>query len=170
MINQQWPDWPETDDQIGGQVEALLRHFTPDTRLIGDAQYEANLISRYDRVVVIGNDPTNPLPSVLLGDLARTDRPILWLGYGVGWLPKEPGYGFHVEPLAREDAPRWVEYGGERYSAALEGYVPLQVRPEGDAARGAGGLRRRIVAGAVRSARRQPVLRERAPDHKLGVP
>ena len=135
VINQQWPEWPETEDQIGGQTEALLRHFTPRTRTINEAEYEANLLSRYDRVVVVGNDPTEPLPSVLLGDLARTDRPILWLGYGVGWLKKEPGYGFHVEPLAREDAPSWVEYGGERYPAVLKGYGPLQVRTEGSDAR-----------------------------------
>ncbi|QIN80537.1 DUF2334 domain-containing protein [Rubrobacter marinus] len=127
IVNQEWPEWPQADDQIGPQLEMLLRHFTPRTTVVDAAEYSEGQLRSYDRVAVVGNDPTSPLPAPLLEDLARADRPVLWLGYGLDRLPRSPAYGFHLKPPGAGDAPRWVEYRGERYGAVLDGYEPVGV-------------------------------------------
>ncbi|ABG05541.1 conserved hypothetical protein [Rubrobacter xylanophilus DSM 9941] len=117
LINQRSPQWPRAAERMGLQVQMLLRHFTPRTVTISPERYAPGMISRYDRVVVVGNDALEPLPPALLRDLERPGRPVMWLGHGLGRL--SPGSsGFSAEGPAPGGSLRWVRYCGERYPAA----------------------------------------------------
>ena len=75
------------------------------------------------------HNETTPLPSVLLEDLARADRPILWLGYGLNQLPVDVGatFGFSLDDVKEENLPTGVEYRGQRYPAKLIDYYPVRI-------------------------------------------
>src|SRR5215210_2745113 len=110
------PNWSE----YGQQIQMLLRHFTPDTTMITTEQYTDDQLGGFDRVVVVHNE-TTPLPSALLEDLAHTDKPILWLGYGLSQLPVDIGatFGFSLGNVEEENLPNGVEYREQGYSAQL---------------------------------------------------
>jgi hypothetical protein len=121
------PGWPE----YGQQIQMVLRHFTPNTTMISTEQYTDDQLLGFDRVVMVHNETTS-LPSVLLEDLAQTDKPILWLGYGLNQLPVDIGttFGFSLGDVEEENLPNGVEYRGQRYPAKLIDYYPLRaVRP-----------------------------------------
>ncbi len=124
LIKQESPDWPEYSQQI----EMVLRHFTPDTTTVSTEQYTDDQLLGFDRVVVLHNE-TTALPSVLLEDLARADRPILWLGYGLNHLPVDTGttFGFSLGDVEEENSPNGVEYRGQRYPAKLIDYYPVRI-------------------------------------------
>jgi hypothetical protein len=118
------PSWAE----YGQQVQMLLRHFTPNTTMITTEQYTDDQLGGFDRVVLVHNE-TTPLPSALLEDLARTDKPILWLGYGLSQLPVDIGatFGFSLGDVEEQNLPNGVEYRGEGYPAKLTDYYPVRV-------------------------------------------
>jgi len=124
LIKQASPDWPEYSQQI----EMVMRHFTPNTTTVSTKQYTDDQLLGFDRVVVLHNE-TTPLPSVLLEDLARTDRPILWLGYGLNQLPVDTGtsFGFSVGDVKEDNLPNGVKYRGQRYLAKLIDYYPVRI-------------------------------------------
>jgi hypothetical protein len=124
LIKQESPDWSEYSQQI----EMILRHFTPNTTTVSTEQYTDEQLLDFDRVVMLHNE-TTPLPSVLLKDLARVDRPILWLGYGLNQLPVDVGttFGFSLGDVKEENLPTEVEYRGQRYPAKLIDYYPVQI-------------------------------------------
>jgi hypothetical protein len=124
LIKQESPDWPAYSQQI----EMVLRHFTPNTTTVSTERYTDDQLLDFHRVVVLHNE-TIPLPSVLLEDLARADRPILWLGYGLNQLPVDTGttFGFSLEDIKAEDLPNGVEYRGQRYPAKLSYYYPVRI-------------------------------------------
>jgi hypothetical protein len=129
VVNQQTPNWSRFSDQRGRQVEMLLRHFTSTTTRITQAQYVDGQLFRFDRVVVVGNDAVTPLPSVLLEDLARAGRPVLWLGYGLEQLPVDMATSFGFSPgyVTQEEIPSGVEYHGQRYPAKLADYHQIRI-------------------------------------------
>jgi hypothetical protein len=90
IVNQKSPASPVGSDHRARQVEMLVRHFTPTTDRITEDRYVAGDLARYDRVVVVGNDPVGRWPDALMSDLSRGDRPILWIGYGLDQLPGDP--------------------------------------------------------------------------------
>ena len=118
------PNWPE----YGQQIQMVLRHFTPNTTMISTEQYTDDQLGGFDRVVVVHNE-TTPLPSELLEDLAQTDKPILWLGYGLRQLPVDIGatFGFSLGDVKEKNLPNGVEYRGQRHSAKLTDYYPVRV-------------------------------------------
>jgi hypothetical protein len=124
LIKQESPNWPEYSQQI----EMVLRHFTPNTITVSTQQYTDNQLLGFDRVVVLHNE-TISLPPVLLEDLARAGRPILWLGYGLDQLPVDMGttFGFSLGDIKEEDLPNEVEYRGQRYPAKLIDYYPVRI-------------------------------------------
>jgi hypothetical protein len=124
LIKQESPDWSEYSQQI----EMILRHFTPNTTTVSTEQYTDEQLLDFDRVVMLHNE-TTPLPSVLLKDLARVDRPILWLGYGLNQLPVDVGttLGFSLGDVKEENLPTGVEYRGQRYPAKLIDYYPVRI-------------------------------------------
>lgn len=129
IINQGSPSYPVMSERCGRQTQLLLRHFSPDTTLISEADYSASLASRFDYVVVIGNDAITPFPSEMLDDLARSEQPILWLGYGLEQLPVDTDLKFGLVPVFSTDVdlPTQVEYQGRRYPALLESYTRVVV-------------------------------------------
>ncbi len=118
------PSWPE----YGQQIQMVLRHFTPNTTMITTEEYADNQLGAFDRVVVIHSE-TTPLPSALLEDLAQTDKPILWLGYGLGRLPVDLGatFGFSLGDVEEQNLPNGVEYQGQGHPAKLTDYYPVRV-------------------------------------------
>ena len=127
LIRQESPNWPEYSQQ----VEMLLRHFTPNTTTVNAQHYTDDQLLDFDRVVVVHNE-TAPLPALLQEDLARADRPILWLGYGLDQLPVDTGttFGFSAGGVKDRDLPNGVEYRGRRYPAKLVDYYPVHaVKP-----------------------------------------
>jgi hypothetical protein len=124
LIKQESSDWSEYSQQI----EMILRHFTPNTTSVSTEQYTDEQLLDFDRVVMLHNE-TTPLPSVLLKDLARVDRPILWLGYGLNQLPVDVGttLGFSLGDVKEENLPTGVEYRGQRYPATLIDYYPVRI-------------------------------------------
>ena len=127
VIKSTSPSWPE----YAQQIQMVLRHFTPNTNMINTEQYTEDQLLNFDRVVVINNE-TAPLPSVLLEDLAQTDKPVLWLGYGLNKLPVDMGatFGFSLGDVedGEENLPNGVEYRGQRHPAKLiDYYYPLRV-------------------------------------------
>lgn len=124
LIKQKSPDWPEYSQQI----EMVLRHFSPNTITVRTKQYRDEQLLDFDRVVMLHNE-TTPLSSVLLEDLARADRPILWLGYGLNQLPVDVGatFGFSLDDVKEENLPTGVEYRGQRYPAKLIDYYPVRI-------------------------------------------
>ena len=124
LIKQESPNWSEYSQQI----EMILRHFTPNTTSVSTEQYTDEQLLDFDRVVMLHNE-TTPLPSVLLKDLARVDRPILWLGYGLNQLPVNMGttFGFSLGDVKEENLPTGVEYHGQRYPAKLIDYYPVRI-------------------------------------------
>src|ERR671916_1771733 len=118
------PGWPE----YGQQIQMVLRHFTPNTTMISTEQYTDDQLLGFDRVVMVHNETTS-LPSVLLEDLAQTDKPILWLGYGLNQLPVDIGttFGFSLDDVKEENLPTGVEYRGQRYPAKLIDYYPVRI-------------------------------------------
>jgi hypothetical protein len=124
MIKNVSPSWPE----YGQQIQLLLRHFTPNTTMISTEQYTDDQLLGFDRVVMVHNEATL-LPSVLLEDLAQTDKPVLWLGYGLNQLPVDIGatFGFSLGDVEEENLPNEVKYHGQRHPARLIDYYPLRV-------------------------------------------
>ena len=124
LIKQKSPNWPEYSQQI----EMVLRHFTPNTITVSTEQYTDEQLFDFDRVVMLHNE-TAPLPSELLEDLARADRPVLWLGYGLNQLPVDVGntFGFSLGDVKEENLPTGVEYRGQRYAAKPIDYYPVRV-------------------------------------------
>ena len=131
VINQGLPKAPQDSERYGADIEMLLRHFTPNTTRISPDQYTQGQLSDFDRVVVIGNDDATPLPSALLNDLAQTDRPILWLGYGLDRLPVNMAstYGFSATPVnvTSDELPNSVEYKGQDYQAKVDDYTRINI-------------------------------------------
>jgi len=138
VISQRSTEWPESSDLGGERVEMILKHFTPNVERISDADYVDGQISEYDRVAVIGNDVLDPLPSVLLEDLAQSeDKPILWFGHGLDHLPVDTArtFGFTVEGVVEGKPFSWVDYKGQRYPARLTDYTCHKVAIERSTAR-----------------------------------
>jgi hypothetical protein len=129
VINQLAPSWQETSERTGRQVELLLRHFTPNTVRISQDAYTPGKLADFDRVVVVGNDAANPLPSPLLHDIAQARRPVLWLGYGLDRLPLDldATFGFAPGYATDKNLPEAVEYQGQRYPATLEYYQQVRI-------------------------------------------
>jgi hypothetical protein len=97
--------------------------------MINTEQYTEDQLLGFDRVVVVHNE-TTPLPSVLLEDLAQTDKPVLWLGYGLNELPVDLGatFGFSLGDVEEENLPNGVEYRGQRHpTTSIDYYYPLRV-------------------------------------------
>lgn len=124
LIHQRSPNWPE----YSWQIEMLMRHFTANTTSVSAERYTQDQLLAYDRVVVVHNE-TTPLPSVLLKDLAWTDKPILWLGYGLNRIPVDTGttFGFSLGDVVEEDLPDGVEYRGRGYAAEVIDYHTVRV-------------------------------------------
>jgi hypothetical protein len=133
FVDQESPGWPG----YYKVPEGLLRHFTPNLTRIADDEYAAGQLFRYDRVVVVGADPDRPLPSALLEDVVRADRPVLWLGYGLDRLPVDMAatYGFSLGEVTDEDLPGSVEYHGQSYRAKPSDYYPVFTAPGSSARR-----------------------------------
>src|SRR3712207_5371305 len=117
------PNWSE----YGQQIQMVLRHFTPNTTMTTTDQYTDDQLRGYDRVVMVHNE-TAPLPPALLEDLAQTDKPILWLGYGLSQLPVDIGatFGFSPGDVEEKDLPNGVEYRGQVHPAKLTDYYPVR--------------------------------------------
>lgn len=116
------PPYPERSEHVTTQIDMLLRHFTPDTTIISAQQYRAGAASNYDRIVIVGNDPTVDLAPDLLKDLAEASAPILWIGHGLEQIPVDQAneFGFVVEFATDETLPTTIEYRGQRFpSVAL---------------------------------------------------
>jgi hypothetical protein len=129
IVNQASPSFPVASDRCGRQTQLLIRHFTPNTTLIGDGEYQAGTLAGFDRIVLIGNDAITPLPAPLLDDLAHAGRPFLWLGYGLNQLPLDldAASGFVPKYYVEDGLPTWVEYRGHRYPAQPEWYTKIIV-------------------------------------------
>ena len=129
IINQLSPSYPVMSERCGRQTQLLVRHFSPDTTLISETDYSASLASRFDYVVVVGNDAISPFPSGMLEDLARFEQPILWLGYGLEQLPVDTDlkFGLVADFITDVDLPTQVEYQGRRYPVLLESYTRIVV-------------------------------------------
>lgn len=129
IVNQTSARWPNVSQRRGYQVEMLLRHFTPETTRIADADYAPGELQGFDRVVVIGNDSDRPLPDTLLADLARVGRPLLWIGYNLDQVPQdlEAAYGFGPGDFYDENLPDEVEYRGQRYAAQPDDYSQVRI-------------------------------------------
>ncbi|WP_143527961.1 DUF2334 domain-containing protein [Rubrobacter xylanophilus] len=117
VVNQPSSEWQRASERMGLQMEMLLRHFTRETAVISPEEYEPGMASRYDRVVVVGNDALRPLPDDLLRDLARPERPVLWLGHRLEDLGGAD-FGFFPEGNLRPEGPIQVRYREESYPAA----------------------------------------------------
>jgi hypothetical protein len=129
IINQALPEWPVESDRRGKQIQNLLRHFSPKTLLIADADYKPRQVFDFDRVVVVGNHAVTPLSTVVLQDLVHAGRPVLWLGYGVQHLPVDMDemMGFVAEFFAETTLPTAVEYKGQHLPAKLETYALIRL-------------------------------------------
>lgn len=129
LINQSSPDYPQMSHVNGLYIQQLLGHFTSHVEVTSESSYVSGQESQHDRVVVLGNNYSEPLPQVILDDLADTQRPVLWLGNGVDYLPvdMETEYGFVPGDYTNKDVPKWVEYQGSRYPAAMERYHPVEI-------------------------------------------
>jgi hypothetical protein len=129
VVNQYSPHYPTMSDRRGRQVEMLLRHFTPYTVRISEAEYLPATLADFTHVVVVGNDAETPLPEALLDDLAEADQTILWIGYGLDQLPVdfEAQFGFAPGDYAGDDMPERVVYREASYAARVDDYVEVAV-------------------------------------------
>jgi hypothetical protein len=129
LINQRSPRYQAESDHAGQHFRFLLGHFTPSVTAIDEAEYTAGQVFGYDRIVFVGNGSPRPLPRALLDDLARTRRPVLWIGSGIEELPVDVAarYGFAPGEYSDQDLATWVEYQGERYPARVTEYGRVRV-------------------------------------------
>lgn len=129
VVNQHSPHYPVVSHRRGYQVEMLLRHFTPNTVRITEAEYTGALLADFDYVVMIGNDAESLLPNVLLDDLAEADQTILWIGYGLDQLPVdfETQFGFAPGDPAGDNSLSRVRYRDESYAARVDDYIEVHV-------------------------------------------
>ncbi len=118
----------------GGQgsadlVEKLLLHFTPHTATIDAPKYEAGMINRHTKVLVIAEAFDLPLPEPLLADLLSTERPIIWIGYAPGQLTaRTDKFGFKdLDYNETQNEPPRLVYQGRTYSTNLPGYARVYV-------------------------------------------
>jgi LysM repeat protein len=131
IVDQRSPKSAEVSKWRGRQMHMLMRHFTSNVAHLSDADYTPGALFAFDRVAILGNDASNRLPAALLEDVARAERPVLWVGYGLLQLPIDidASYGFNPGWWTDQDLPTAVDYLGERYPAYPFDYSQVRVSP-----------------------------------------
>ncbi len=96
----------------------ILSHFEGAITVVAADEYRAGLLDGYDATVYLGIRNGVELPEAFLADCYDLDRPLCWLGADLDQLARRFSlgrYGFEIEEVPVEVAPRRVVYHGMAY-------------------------------------------------------
>ncbi|MBC9783943.1 polysaccharide deacetylase family protein [Heliobacterium chlorum] len=91
-------------------MQNLLGHFEVDISLCTSADYHEAQLESFDSLIYLGTFEEK-VPSQLLRDIAKTTKPVMWLGKNIDELGDAGGPRFVTKPVARQRAN--YEYKGK---------------------------------------------------------
>jgi uncharacterized protein YdaL len=141
-------DWGWLGELYATMTVNLAGHFGP-AEAKPAARYERGEAERFTALIYVGSTYDAPLPTVLLDDVLRTKRPVIWIGDNIAQLAARAGdfagrYGWRPAALDRSPVTT-VRYKGtslSRWARKSSGIMRAQVSNAALA---------RVLAAAVRS-------------------
>ena len=124
IINHTAGKWLTARNDVGRYVEQLIHHFTTHTLVVDADNYQSGSIGKHTKVVFIGHDGVAPPPDPVIQDLAGSELPIMWLGFGVSHFTaaRSGKLGFSTFYWQDASEPLTLHYRGMQYETELSGY------------------------------------------------
>ncbi len=119
---------PSTAEAL--QLENLMGHFHTVVTITGTKEYFQNEIKKYDIIFFIGYKPDLEIPSVLINDILKTDKTVVWINSGLNSNYREEftkKYGFSVGQQDKSGSFNSVRSGKKLFTRGVSDIFNVQV-------------------------------------------